>query len=554
MEMSGILRYFNSLAGFLFVLFVAYGEATNAYALEESCFTRLLAHQFEKRPLIGKNIAVVDIGSNTVKFYAKNGTTGEIVKERFFISLGESLGKSGSLDEAAYESLIAGLRETKRQLSTFGIELDDATMVATAGIRDAKNRESILKRLASEGFKPRILSEMEEAEIVYRAVIGNKKLPKQGGVAIEVGGGSTEIVYGKSLTQIDKEKTVVIKAGSGSLGMKDPFSFEEVRLAGEKTRQLLQSKSHRVPLSESNPEAFVAKKAKFKGFRKFHRKETGRDLFDEGITDKLIDDYLSPPGLAKLKKATEKALKNGDVETAQSLRMISANLTIYREVKRHHGIPKISFGEKGGLKEALLKEKEASYVGGVIDSATQDLGAFWKNEKERVIEHLEGAFPMEDFGRWDFRVKGSASIESKIISKWVREQTNVSSISRLDEAKNLVGDGIGARLTMKPATGKDMRRFYQSLLSEIENGSVRIEKISNYQVTGAAPYLNEVQVMSLARVTEKVFGKAPEVVSGRMAEKVSGHTGLHLDLVYPNGTRIELQVRGERVSRGGGGA
>lgn len=545
--MRRFLHHFSSLGRILILLLIS-GEAPHALALENSCFARLLAHQFEKQPLVGRNIAVVDIGSNTIKFYAKNGFTGEIVKDRYFVSLGESLGRTGALDEAAYKSLVHGLGETKKQLAKFGIDIDDATVVATAGIRDAKNRGAILKKLSQAGFHPRVLSEMEEAEIVYRAVIGNRSLPQQGGVAIEVGGGSTEIVYGKNLTQIDREKTSVIKAGTGSLGMKDPFSFTEIRNAAEKTRRLLESKSPRVKLSEHNPEAFIAQKAKFKEFRRLHEKETGQDIFKIGITDELMDFYLSPPGLEKLKKATDKAFNKGDMEAAQSLRTISANFAIYREIKRHHGLTKISFGGKGGLKEALLKEKEATLVGQTIDSATEKLNVLWNAEKTHVISHLEEIFPLEKFGKLEFRVKSIASTESKIVSKWLRDRTDVKALSQIEKAKQLVDDGIGARLTLKPSTGNDLNRLYHALLSEIESGTVRVDKISNYQVSGAAPYLSESQVVSIAESVRKMTGKAPEVISGRNAEKISGYTGLHLDLVYPNGTQVELQIRGVRVS------
>jgi exopolyphosphatase/guanosine-5'-triphosphate,3'-diphosphate pyrophosphatase len=61
-------------------------------------------------------------------------------------------------------------------------------------VRRAKNQRSFLDEIqASCNIKLRVLSEEEEAILVYRGVINTMDIPK--GVILEIGGGSTKIIY-----------------------------------------------------------------------------------------------------------------------------------------------------------------------------------------------------------------------------------------------------------------------------------------------------------------------------------------------------------------------
>src|SRR5699024_10786270 len=58
----------------------------------------------------------------------------------------------------------------------------------------AKNQRSFLDEIqATCGIKVDVLSEEEEATLVYRGVINSMDIPK--GIILEIGGGSTKIIY-----------------------------------------------------------------------------------------------------------------------------------------------------------------------------------------------------------------------------------------------------------------------------------------------------------------------------------------------------------------------
>ena len=73
-------------------------------------------------------------------------------------------------------------------------KVDRIIAVATAAVRRAKNQRSFLDEIqATCGIKVKVLSEEEEATLVYRGVINSMDIPK--GLILEIGGGSTKIVY-----------------------------------------------------------------------------------------------------------------------------------------------------------------------------------------------------------------------------------------------------------------------------------------------------------------------------------------------------------------------
>ena len=80
----------------------------------------------------------------------------------------------------------------RKLCDAYGIERTIA--VATAAVRQAKNQRSFLDEVASVcGIKFKVLSAEEEAMYVYKGVINTMDIPK--GIILEIGGGSTKIVY-----------------------------------------------------------------------------------------------------------------------------------------------------------------------------------------------------------------------------------------------------------------------------------------------------------------------------------------------------------------------
>ncbi len=143
-----------------------------------------------------EKIAIIDLGSNTARLLLievrENGHFQIIDQLKEAPRLGEGMERDGFLKPQRIQDTIRVLKMFRKLCDTNGIERIIA--VATAAVRRAKNQRSFLDEVSATcGFKLRVLSAEEEAMYVYRGVINTMDVPK--GIILEIGGGSTKIVY-----------------------------------------------------------------------------------------------------------------------------------------------------------------------------------------------------------------------------------------------------------------------------------------------------------------------------------------------------------------------
>lgn len=143
-----------------------------------------------------EKIAIIDLGSNTARLLLVNISDAghfQIVDQlKEAPRLGEDMEKDGFLKPARIQETIRVLKMFRKLCDANGVEKTIA--VATAAVRRARNQRSFLDEVSATcGIKLKVLSADEEAMYVYRGVINTMDIPK--GLILEIGGGSTKIVY-----------------------------------------------------------------------------------------------------------------------------------------------------------------------------------------------------------------------------------------------------------------------------------------------------------------------------------------------------------------------
>ena len=143
-----------------------------------------------------EKIGIIDLGSNTARLViVEMFTDGHymVVDElKESVRLGQDMDRDGFLKPQRIAETIKTLKMFKRLCDASGVERIIA--VGTAAVRRAKNQRSFLDEIqVSCNITIRVLSEEEEAVLVYRGVINSMDIPK--GLILEIGGGSTKIVY-----------------------------------------------------------------------------------------------------------------------------------------------------------------------------------------------------------------------------------------------------------------------------------------------------------------------------------------------------------------------
>lgn len=150
---------------------------------------------------MNRRYASIDVGTNTVLLLvAERDAGGQFspVLERAEITrLGRGVDRSGVLSPAAIEQTLRVLVDYAQQARALGAV--EIAVSATSAARNAKNGADFLagaRRRA--GVLPEVISGDREAELTFRAAFHDfgADAPEHPLAVIDIGGGSTELVYG----------------------------------------------------------------------------------------------------------------------------------------------------------------------------------------------------------------------------------------------------------------------------------------------------------------------------------------------------------------------
>jgi exopolyphosphatase/guanosine-5'-triphosphate,3'-diphosphate pyrophosphatase len=142
-------------------------------------------------------VAAVDLGTNSTRILGADvdvGRLDELAREMRVTRLGEGVDERRKLLPLPIARVRNVLSDYRRIAERLGAERTLA--IATSAIRDADNGEAFLGEIEwSYGFVTRLLSGHDEALLAFRGVTSGRTL-EPGTVILDVGGGSTELVFG----------------------------------------------------------------------------------------------------------------------------------------------------------------------------------------------------------------------------------------------------------------------------------------------------------------------------------------------------------------------
>ncbi len=191
-------------------------------------------------------IATIDIGTNSTRLLiadVENGKVNQVLKVGKVTKLGKGVRETKKLSEESVERTVKVLKEFKELIDRYGAE--KVIAVTTEAARLAENSDEFLKRVRELGIELTILSDREEAELVYRANVSAFR-PEGYAMTVDLGGGSTEIVYGNrgKIEYLESHKFGVVFLYERFLHS-DPPKIEELLALEEFVRgELLKVKKH----------------------------------------------------------------------------------------------------------------------------------------------------------------------------------------------------------------------------------------------------------------------------------------------------------------------
>jgi exopolyphosphatase / guanosine-5'-triphosphate,3'-diphosphate pyrophosphatase len=142
-------------------------------------------------------VAAIDCGTNSTRLLIADGRGRAVERQMRITRLGEGVDEKGILTDEAIErtvSVLRDYRETMRRLS-----VSKGRLVATSAVRDATNRSAFLDAAAqATGLEPEVLTGIEEGRLSLAGAVGDLDPGDGPFLVVDIGGGSTELVVGKS--------------------------------------------------------------------------------------------------------------------------------------------------------------------------------------------------------------------------------------------------------------------------------------------------------------------------------------------------------------------
>ena len=161
-----------------------------------------------------KRFAVIDVGTNSVKFHIgereADGGWKTLVDRAEVTRLGEGLDRTGSLQEQAIERTVEAIAAMADEAGRSGVEAIAA--VGTAGLRLAPNRDLLVDAVRERaGVEVEVISGEEEGRLAYLAVKSGLGLGQGSLVVFDTGGGSSQFTFGQG-DQVDERFSLNVGA------------------------------------------------------------------------------------------------------------------------------------------------------------------------------------------------------------------------------------------------------------------------------------------------------------------------------------------------------
>lgn len=205
-------------------------------------------------------VAAIDIGTNTVRLLIaeKNGAWHDVLRELEITRLGEGVNQTRTIKPEAMERTFAMLAKYKELIDRNGV--DRVRVVATSAMRDAVNSADFVSMVKERlGLTIEIISGEEEGRLTFAGVAGPDSLvkPDELALVVDVGGGSTEYIYGRNGTVFGATSLNI-----GSVRLYELFIKHDPPLPGEleRAREMIQTSAMPVfdKMAVENPDIVVA--------------------------------------------------------------------------------------------------------------------------------------------------------------------------------------------------------------------------------------------------------------------------------------------------------
>ena len=155
-------------------------------------------------------VAAIDCGTNSIRLLIADvdGTNfREIVREMEIVRLGQGVDKTGQFHPDAISRTLAAVDSFARTIAAKGVE--KIRFCATSATRDATNRDLFINGVKERlGIEPEVIPGEVEAALSFQGATKDFNKTEGPFLVIDIGGGSTEFVFGTDKVEFAKSMNI----------------------------------------------------------------------------------------------------------------------------------------------------------------------------------------------------------------------------------------------------------------------------------------------------------------------------------------------------------
>lgn len=155
-------------------------------------------------------VAAIDCGTNSIRLLIADISEGnfrEIYRTMEIVRLGEGVDKNRRFDPKAIERTLTAVKAFSEEITRRAVGA--IRFCATSATRDAENRALFIDGVTEIlGVAPKVISGEEEAELSFLGAVREMHRSDAPFLVVDIGGGSTEFVFGGS--EVEAAKSVNI--------------------------------------------------------------------------------------------------------------------------------------------------------------------------------------------------------------------------------------------------------------------------------------------------------------------------------------------------------
>lgn len=205
-------------------------------------------------------VAAIDCGTNSIRLLIADidgSNFREIYRTMEIVRLGQGVDKTKAFHPDAIARTLAAVDLFAQEISKRGVE--KIRFCATSATRDATNRDLFIDGVHERlGIKPEVISGDEEARLSF--IGATKEFSASNGpfLVVDIGGGSTEFVYGHSDVEFAKSVNIGCVRMTERNIHSDPPTHQEIENARRDIQEAISEAAAVVPITQAKTVIAVA--------------------------------------------------------------------------------------------------------------------------------------------------------------------------------------------------------------------------------------------------------------------------------------------------------